>query len=588
MSKCSNIGAFRSIFSLIAVLIIAPRGIAALDDPVVLTDNGRTVSLSNGIVSFSLRKNDATIHEMQLGNSPNLAGRGAYFAVVNSGGHDSTDIHNAVYKVIRNSPDLVELSIEAPVGHIHFDQHYILRRNDPGFYVFVLISHQPDDPPETNGQIRWSFYLNPNLFTYQLATDDEQGPIPDMRGSTPVQDATFRLTDGTIYTKYNYCSYIEQDDVHGECGQGKGSYGAFIVMGGKDYLQAPTKQEITVHQGPIIHRFLVSGHFEPRELTNQPISGNWRKLCGPWMVYLNSGNSPKEIWADAKAQAKKEQSQWPYQWMQNPDYPLNRGEISGTLKLYDGSRPAANALIVLAAPSPDWQVQTLGFIFSTRADAQGNFTLPHIRAGSYSLYAVVPGITDEFRRDNINIAAGDKIDLGIIDFVPAYYSLRLWQIGTADWKTTGFKLSDQPRQYGLNYKVPANLDFIIGKSVPSQDWYYAQAKPGTWNIHFNIDRTYNGHAVLTLGIAGQTNNPRLDILANGQSIGSYHGGNSSALYRSAILGSSYHETKIIRFPTSLLHPGSNTITLSLSAGGINYDALKLEIDDPNIPRKIPN
>jgi rhamnogalacturonan endolyase len=579
---------FRSMPFLLPLLMMTCRSLAAPDDPVVLTDNGRTVSLSNGTVSFSIVKSNATIHEIELGNSPNLSGRGAYFAVVNSGGHDSGDIHSAVYKVVRNTPALVELSFEAPVGNVYFDQHYILRRGDHGFYVFVLMSHRPNDPPENNGQVRWSFYLNSDLFGYQLATDAEQGPIPDTRGSTPVQDATFRLSDGAIYTKYNYCSYIEEDDVHGECGQRNGSYGAFIIMGGKEYLQAPTKQEITVHQGPIIHRFLVSGHFEPRELTSQPISGDWRKLCGPWMVYLNSGDNPAEIWTDAKNQAKKEQSQWPYQWMENADYPLERGEVKGTLKLYDGSRPAADALMVLAAPQPDWQVQTLGYIFSARADVEGNFTLPHVRPGSYSLYAVISGVTEQFRQDNITVIAGATVDLGVIRFVPAYYSKRLWQIGSATWKATGFKLSDRARQYGLNFQVPANLDYIIGKSLPTQDWYYAQATQGNWNILFNMDRAYGGDAVLTLGIAGQTNDPSLHVLCNGNAVGSYSGGNSSALYRSAILGSSYHETKVIRFPSALLHIGSNTITLSLGAhGGINYDVVKLEIDDPNIPRQIP-
>jgi rhamnogalacturonan endolyase len=403
-----------------------------------------------------------------------------------------------------------------------------------------------------------------------------------------VQDATYRLADGTVYTKYNYCSYIEEDDVHGECGQGQGGYGAFVVMGGKEYLQAPTKQEITVHQGPIIHRFLVSGHFEPRRLSDQPITGDWSKLCGPWMVYLNRGDSPKEMWADAKNKAKQEQAKWPYSWMQNADYPLERGEVRGSLKLYGGTRPAANALLVLAAPKPDWQVQTLGYIFSVRADANGNFTLPHVRAGSYSLYAVIPGVTDTFRQDNITVTAGGTIDLGEIHFDPSYYSTRLWQIGSASWKATGFNLSDQPRQYGLTARVPANLDFTIGTDSEAQGWYYAQAKPGNWNIHFNLDKTFNGQGVLTLGIAGQTSNPSLHILVNGTAVGEYRGGNSSALYRSAILGSSYHETRIFHFPASLLKLGPNTVTLNLaSRGGINYDVAKLEIDDPSLPKQIP-
>lgn len=572
----------------LGVLLMSTLAWAADDEPVVLKDNGQTVTLSNGLVSFTTNKDNATIHSMKLGQGPNLAGKGAYFAVANSGGHDGTDVRNAVYRVIRNTPDLVELSFDAPIGNVHFDQHYILRRGDAGFYVFVAMRHVAGERPENNGQIRWSFYLDNRLFNYQLATDTEQGPIPDTRGATPVQDATVRLPDGSVYTKYDYCNYIEEDDVHGECGSGKGSYGAFVVMAGKEYLQAPTKQEITVHQGPIIHRFLVSGHFEPRELTNQPITGDWTKLCGPWMVYLNSGDSPREMWADAKNQFKTQEAQWPYAWMQNADYPLQRGEVRGSLKLYDGKHPAANALMVLAAPQPDWQIQTLGYIFSVRADADGNFVLPHVRAGSYTLYAVVPGITGQFRQDNLTVTAGGKLDLGTLNFVPPYYSVKLWQIGAATWKAIGFNLSDRPRQYGLNQQVPADLTYTIGKSVESKDWYYAQAKPGNWNIAFNLQKAYGGEGVLTLGIAGQTSGPTLHVAVNGKSVGEYTGGNSSALYRSAILGSSYHETKIFRFPASELHAGDNTLTLNLgNRGGINYDVIKLEIDDPSIPKQIP-
>lgn len=576
------------VLTLVLLLVVNSLVLAAADDPVLLTDQGQTVTLSNGVVSFVIAKNNAAIHDMRLGTSDNLAGKGAYFAVANSGGHDGGDIHDAAYEIVRQSPDRVELSFDAPVGHVHFDQHYILRRGDPGFYVFVIMRHFRSEPPEVNGQVRWSCYLNPRLFNYHLATDSEQGPIPDIRNAVKVTDATYRLSDGSIYTKYNYCSYIEEDDVHGECGQGKGSYGAFIVMGGKDYLQAPTKQEITVHQGPIIHRFLVSGHFEPRGLARQAITGDWTKLCGPWMVYLNKGDSPKEIWRDAKNRSAAEQAQWPYQWMANADYPLKRADVIGSLVLYHDNRPAAGALMVLGAASPDWQVQTLGYLSSARSGDDGRFRLKNVRPGLYTLYAVIPGVSDMYRRDNVRVADGETLDLGTIHFTPAFYSARLWEIGSMNWKATGFKFSDQPRQYGLEHQVPANLDYAIGKSQPAQDWYFAQAKPGNWNIHFNVDKLFGGQAILTLGIAGQTSNPTLRVLLNGNEVGGYSGGNSSALYRCAILGSSYHETKIIRFPSSLLQKGDNVVTLNLgNRGAIHYDGVKLEVDDPAIPHKIP-
>ncbi|HVX85722.1 MAG TPA: polysaccharide lyase family protein [Phycisphaerae bacterium] len=561
---------------------------------VTLKDNGPTVTLSNGLISFTAAKADATIRDMHLGDSPNLAGRGAYFAVVNSGGHDGWDVHNAAFKILRQSPDLVELSFDAPIGHIHFDQHYILRRGDSGFYVFVVMKHAAADPPESNEQIRWSFYLNNQLFNFQQSTDKEQGLIPNMPGGKQVQDATEQYPDGTIYTKYNYVNYIEEDDVHGICGDaahGGGKYGAYIIMPSKEYLQTPTKQDITVHGGPIIHRFLVSGHFEPRELTRQPITGDWTKLNGPWFVYLNSGPTPQAMWTDAKAQFKNQESQWPYQWMQNPDYPLQRADITGTLTLDPSHAPAKNALIVLTQPSPpaaDWQVETLNYIFSTRADDTGHFTLSHVRPGSYTLYAMIPGVTDQFRKDNITVPTSGTLNLGDLHFTPTTYAEKIFQIGDASWRATGFNMSDLPRQFGFTdpsgaarpwtSKIPATLDFTIGKSDPAKDWYVAQANPGNWTIHFDLPSVPTGNAILTLGIAGQTRSPTLQLLANDKPIGDYKGGNSSAAYRSAIQGSSYHETKIFKFPTSTLHPGQNTLTLHLTAGVINYDCIKLELD----------
>jgi rhamnogalacturonan endolyase len=307
------------------------------------------------------------------------------------------------------------------------------------------------------------------------------------------------------------------------------------------------------------------------------------------MVYLDAGDSPAQMWADAKAQAKSEIAKWPYQWMDNPEYPLDRGDVTGSLKLYDGRIPAANALLVLADPSPDWQVQTLGYIFSTRADADGNFTLAHVRPGTYTLCAMIPGVTEQYRQDNVTVAPNGRVDLGTINFVPAYYSTKLWQIGQADWRATGFKFSDQPRQYGLNAKVPADLTYVIGKSHPSQDWYNVQSNPGTWNINFDLDKGCRGQAILTIGIAGQTNNPQLTILVNDKEVDTYAGGNSSAAYRSAILGSSYHETGIIKFPAADLHVGTNTVSLKLTnRGAINYDVVKLEIDDPSEPKQVPS
>lgn len=575
----------------LAALVLLCAGITAASastdsaPPVTLQDEGSQVVLSNGLVSFTAHKADATISRLTLGDSPNLTNRGAYLAVRNSVGRDAWDLHQAEFKVERCTPDLVEVSFAGRIGGIRFTPHYILRRGDPGFYVFVLQERRAGDPAETTGHARWSFYLQDALFDYQWASDAEHGPVPDMEGAQQIQDATFRLRDGSVYTKYDLCTYVEEDLVHGLCGRGKGSYGAFIITPSQEWHQAPTKQYITVHARTIMHQMLQTGHFIPREVANQSVPDGWIKLCGPWFVYLNRGDSPKAIWADAKARAEDEKQRWPYAWMAHPAFPLQRGRLSGRLVVQDDRHPAANALVVLTAPQPEWQVQVLNYIFSTRTDAEGRFVLPHVRPGTYTLFASVPGLTDEFRRDAITVGAGGVVDLGSLVFSPRVYSTKLWEIGAADRRTTGFRLSDQPRQYGLAASLPAELTYTIGQSDPARDWYYAQAKEGDWTIRFDLDRAYQGDAVFTLGIAGQTSNPTLQILANGSPVGTYSGGNSSALYRSAVLGSSYYETKVVRFPTTKLRVGANTVALRLIGGSVMYDVIKLEIDEPATPAR---
>jgi rhamnogalacturonan endolyase len=176
------------------------------------------------------------------------------------------------------------------------------------------------------------------------------------------------------------------------------------------------------------------------------------------------------------------------------------------------------------------------------------------------------------------VGASRKLDLGDLGFSPKQAKAVLWRIGEADRLTRGFKLSDQPRQYGLETQVPATLTYRIGKSSPFKDWYYCQVKPGDWNIEFSNSETHSRQATLTIAIAGQTNDPKLEVLLNGEPLGNITtAGNSSSQYRSAILSSSYYEVKEIRFPAEWIKAGVNTLTLRLSKGAIHYDTVSLSL-----------
>jgi rhamnogalacturonan endolyase len=424
---------------------------------------------------------------------------------------------------------------------------------------------------ETFGQVRWSCYLNTKLFDYQLATDSEQAVIPDMTGGIQVQDATFRLKDGSVYTKYNFADYTENHFVHGMTGK-DGGYGAYVVMGSNEYLGGPNKQYLTIHSGPIIHRFLHSGHFLPRGIAHPDLPEGWSKLTGPWFIYFNKKESVAESWKDAKACAEKEKADWPYIWLKDAEYPLERGTATG--RVVGAKGPIKDALVVMTTPHTDWQVQILDYNFSTRTDANGKFSLGKLRPGKYQLVVHAPGHFEMWDRQDVEVKANGELKFGDIALADESKKV-VWQIGYPDRFSKEFNLSNEPRQYGLEKKVPANLTYTVGKSQDGKDWYYCQCNPGEWKVAFDA-KPSSGQLTLKVGVAGQTNKPDLEVFVNGKSIGKVETAeNSSAQYRSAVWGSSYYEFKSLKFDASLLKSGANEITFRLRKGAIHYDAIQL-------------
>ena len=580
----------------------------AQSQPVTLTDKGQSVVLDNGVVNLEVQKDNGYLLSIHYHGASLLAEPG--YLDWQSGGNNH--LHGAQFRVVTNPATnggaLAEISVnqkwDGKRSPFDVEQHFVLRRGDSGCYVFVVFKHPANYPAGGIGQSRWVLRANEALFDFINVDDQRRGVMPPSNTPTkslgPKESMMFTAGPfkGQITDKYHY--FVDAGDhyVHGWSGT-QSRLGLWLLHGSnEDQNGGPTKQHNTAHFGRMLLEILTCGHYGAAGV-GIPASEEWSKLYGPWMLYVNSGGNLDAIWADAKNKAAAERAAWPLDWMQNPLYPLenDRGTVRGQIKLQDpqdGQPSMDGAWVGLAEPSPDWQQQSRGYQFWVHAEADGTFTIPHVRTGSYTLYAFVNGIMGEFRHDGVAVNAGDVMDLGNLSWQPPHFGRTLWQIGTPDRTAKEFRHGDDYRQWGLWKKYPEefpnDVNFIIGQSRERTDWNYAQVnvqKDGkwvgtTWKVQFDLPQApKSGTATLRLALAS-AQNAKLAIAINGVGIDRYITRADNAMIRAGIHGQ-YH-LRDIPFNATLLKSGRNVLTLQQEAGGnaqktVMYDCLRLELDE---------
>ena len=139
----------------------------------------------------------------------------------------------------------------------------------------------------------------------------------------------------------------------------------------------------------------------------------------------------------------------------------------------------------------DWAHDAKFYEFWTDGSANGRFTIPNVRPGTYTLHAFADGVLGEFAATNITVAAGQPLDLGKLDWKPVRYGKQIWEIGYPD-RTGGkfFKgdganywLWGWPLRYGDLF--PNDITYTIGKSDYHKDWFFEQvphALSDAWKI----------------------------------------------------------------------------------------------------------
>jgi rhamnogalacturonan endolyase len=504
-------------------------------------------------------------------------------------------MHTQIVRIVKNTPDLVHFAlIDNTPGSPYLEDHYVMLKGESGIHPYVIIKGP------FNGEMRTMYRFDMSILDWAWTVErvSQQRSYAFLQAISQkgnLGDETWRLPDGSVYSKYDYCVYYSESPMWGHFGHGFGAF--FMPVSTEAYAGGPLRQELDVHQDALILNYLGGGHFSGGGTAG---ALNGEKIFGPWYLYINSGDTPDAIIADAKKTAVAEEEKWPYQWMDEPVYPVKRTGVSGQLRISHG-RSAAYAYIILGQPAnmvgrgagrglrggggvnngeaedraSIIYNQAGDYIFYVKADADGKFTLPHVRPGTYTLYAwqTQGPITQSFAKDGI-VVSGDKLDLGVIDWDPPYHPNLLWQIGKADRMAGEYKFGDQPRNSQWIQQVPADKTFTIGQSKEATDWYFAQ-KTGTWTVKFNLDKSYSGNGYLTIAVAGGGGS--VTAALNGTPVGQLAYGDDGSVRRSTNRSGRYARNEYT-FPDTLLKAGENTLTLSATSGGLMYDTIVMESD----------
>ena len=539
---------------------------------VLLKINGLAATLDNGLLKITFESN-ASVSSLYK-NGKNLVEN------LEPGTSFYLDWNNSTYgrflpsslQVLSDSTERAHIMYLQDVpGFVKYEYHIVMEKGLSGLYTYVKITNNKNHPLRIS-ETRIVYRFDPNT-THQVTNSVQQGILPDGSELTDerlVQDTTWKLPNGTYYTKYDYAGYVRNSPYLGVFGNG---YGSWLISASHEYHSGgPLKQDLLVHQDALIANYMTGKHFGTPNLT---APAGWSKIYGPWLMYFNEGTDD-QMEADTIRQVNVEKSLWPYNWMNESDYPLKRGTLTGQIV------SSARSMVVLSSSlTEEFDLQTLGFSYSTETNENGDFQFKKIRPGEYKMTVYpIEGYGIGYQSEKlINITEGmnrAKLDL----VVPTEVK---WSIGETNRRSDSYRYSNETRNYIWHTLPPADLEFEIGKNDIHTDWYYAQTKRGTWSIKYQ-DSANGKERILRIGIAAASNiapalpdTPGFPILAvgvNGQLMNEFQYKNDQSIYRSAPQNGNYH-FEIIIIPDSLVVEGDNVISFTLLQGCVMYDSINL-------------
>ena len=628
----------KSTSTLLALIISAACACnaAVRNDNVQISDDGNSYTLTNGIVTARIGKRNGDIESLVY-KGINTVGDG-YWSHRPSSNQlaDTITIDPTTNGGARGEVSIKGLSGGQQMGRgpggstiADIEVRYAIERGASGIYTYTIFTHQAAYPPTSVGEARFCAKLNDDVFDWMtvdanrnmkmISTYDwDHGTVMNMKEARRM---TSGIDSGQVEHKYDYSANQFNVLAWGWSSTAK-HIGFWFVNPSDEYLSGgPTKYELSAHRDatfgndpnapapPCLLNYWRGSHYGGSECRMDQ-GEQWTKVIGPFLIYCNSGDSPNAMWQDALAQSKIQSAAWPFDWVNGVDYPHKdqRATVTGKLTLHDPLAPTpmtsySKLLVGLAAPAEgnvDWQNDAKHYEFWVHGGTDGTFTIPNVRPGAYTLYAIADGVLGEFSQANITVQSGKPIDLGTIQWRPVRYGKQLWDIGIPSRDASEFFKGNDYFHWGwyLQYPTlfPNDVTYTVGKSDYHKDWFFEQVphsltpddntgrangRATTWTINYNLADDPHGKATLRLAICG-IGARSIDVAVNGKPVGTVGGLRYNATINRDGIGG-YWTEKDVPFDASAMHSGQNVMTLTIPAGGLTsgimYDYLRLELDD---------
>jgi hypothetical protein len=655
-----------------------PGGGTGTGANVSLVDNGNgTVTMANGLVTALIEKSTAQILQLtyngvQVTDGGTASNSAFYWQGSDQTGAEQTGT-NCIYTVVANPAtnggsyaeiSLLDLYANNPTtaDAVDVDFHFSMKKGSPGIYVTQIDTRTAAAPAGPGNPFSMACKFGADIFQW-LSEDTGRNllmnRVADWDAATfginnapqEVGRMTTGLNIGTFECKYDYSGQLGSLNVWGWSSTAH-NIGIWMMAPSHEYYDCGPMHREILCQIEMINNPFNGGHYGFHADSTFAAGETWQKVYGPYFIYFNqvpagAANPQTALFADAQAQVAAEQSAWPYSWFQNPAYvqQSGRGTVTGQIVINDNGNPNASAagLWVGLAQTPssttnnaDFQFFAKGYQYWVKTDANGNFTIPHVIAGSnYILYSFGPGAIGLFASTTppgnalpvslntpatpftVTVTAGGTTSLGTVTWTPTRVGATVFEIGVPDRDTTEFLHGNDywhgdpgtaanpavnwaPFQdYATDF--PGGLVYTVGTSQWAADWDYAQPTvfnattgnldPTTQKIFFDLPSAPASGAAASIyfAIAADYSGPVI-VTVNGNNVtspttGFFPAFSSSASADDAMIRMGSQGVFCdyrLNFSGSVLHAGQNEIDLNMRKGGyfsnsILYDYIRLEL-----------